>query len=78
MTFEIDKAFVESATKCEKNLVCLKSADHVYCPVSCCVMHTVHYVECLHDEPCAYKETLEGSPICTCPVRREIFNRYGK
>lgn len=78
MKFKVDDVTIDCATHCEKSLACLNTEDHVYCPVVHCVMHTVHYIECLHDEPCAYKETLEGSTICTCPVRMEIFNRYGK
>ena len=78
MKFEVDKAVIASATQCEKNLACLQCEDHVYCPVEMCVMHRIHYVKCLHAESCIYKCELEGSPICTCPVRKEIFNRYGK
>jgi hypothetical protein len=41
-------------------------------------MGKIHFVKCLHDEPCAYKDTLDGFTVCTCPVRKEIFNRYGR
>ena len=78
MRFEIDEATIGAATECEKSLACLHCEDHVYCSVEQCLMHRAHYVKCLHDEPCAYKSHLEGFPICTCPVRKKIFNRYGE
>jgi hypothetical protein len=78
MRFEIDEAVIKNATRCKKGFACLHCEDHVYCSVEQCLMHKIHFIECLHDEPCAYKNTLENSPICTCPVRKEIFTRYGK
>ena len=78
MKYEIDDATIKAATQCEKNHACLKCTGHVYCSVEHCVMHRIHYVKCLYEEPCPYKKTLEKSTICTCPVRKEIFDRYGK
>lgn len=78
MRFEIDEAVIKAATKCEKGIACLQREDHAYCPVEQCLMHKVHFVKCLHDDPCAYRSALENVPVCTCPVRKEIFSRYGK
>lgn len=76
--FEIGEAVIQAATECEKALACLQCEEQVYCAVEQCLMHRVHYVKCLHDETCVYQSSLENFPICTCPVRKEIFNRYGK
>jgi hypothetical protein len=78
MKYEIDDAIIKATTKCEKNHVCLESADPLYCSVEHCLMHRIYYVKCLYEGSCPYKETLDQSTICTCPVRKEIFNRYGE
>ena len=78
MRFEIREDVIASATQCEKDIACLHSADHVYCTVENCLMHRVPYVRCRNEEPCVYKGDLEGSHICMCPIRKEIFNRYGE
>jgi len=78
MKFEVDEAVIKATTRCEKDFACLECEEKVYCPVEACLMHRVHFVKCLHDKPCAYKVRVDRSPVCTCPVRKEIFRRYGK
>jgi hypothetical protein len=78
MNFDVDEAIVNSATRCDKQKACLTNEDHVYCRVEHCLMHRVHFVTCLHDEPCPYKNTVDHHTICSCPVRTEIFRRYGE
>ena len=78
MRFKIDHAIITSATKCEKSRACLEGTDHVCCSVREYVRHRTCFVECRSDEPCAYKSILAGLAVCSCPVRTEIFNRYGK
>ncbi len=77
MKYEIDDAIVNAATHCKNNHACLE-AGNLLCPVEHCLMHRIHYVKCLHEDPCPYKGTLDNATICTCPVRKEIFNLYGE
>ncbi len=77
MKYEIDDAIIKTATECKNNLVCLEGTIPL-CSVEHCLMHRIHYVKCLYEEPCPYKETLDHATICTCPIRKEIFNRYGE
>jgi hypothetical protein len=77
MKYEIDDATIEAATKCKNNHACLEGTIPL-CSIEHCLMHRIHYVKCLYEEPCSYKKTMDNSTICTCPVRIEIFNIYGE
>ena len=77
MKYEIDDAIIKTATQCKNNHACLEGTCPI-CPVEHFVMHWVHFVKCLYDEPCPYKKSLDKATVCTCPVRKEIFNRYGE
>jgi hypothetical protein len=77
MKYEIDDAIIKTATKCRNHHACLEGTIPI-CAVEHCVMHRVHFVKCCYDEPCPYKRIVEGSTVCTCPLRKEIFNRYGE
>ena len=75
---EIDKKTVAETLRCEKNFDCLNNDEHVYCQVESCVNKAVHFVKCPVMTPCNYKMSFGDSSICTCPVRKEIFNKYGR
>jgi hypothetical protein len=77
MKYEIDDAIIKTATLCKNNHACLEGTISL-CSVAHCVMHRIHYVKYIHGEPCPYKSRVENSPVCTCPVRKEIFSRYGE
>jgi hypothetical protein len=63
---------------CCKNQACLNNPDFKLCPVVHCVMHKLIFIKCLEERNCAYKSVVEGAAICTCPIRKEIYNRSGK
>ena len=75
--YEVDDTIIRSAKKCENRHACL-NASIPLCSVEHCLMHRIYYVACLSDEPCPYKKALDHSNVCTCPIRKEIFNRYGE
>ena len=77
MKYEINDAIIQTATQCENNHACLEGTTPL-CSVEHCLMHRIHYIKCLQEEPCPYKHMMNKSTICTCPVRKEIFNRYGE
>jgi len=74
---EIDKKIVEVTSQCEKNFVCLNNNKHIYCLVEYCINNKVHFTKCKEKKHCNYKMNFGGSYICNCPVRKEIFNKYG-
>jgi hypothetical protein len=76
MQLEIDQKTISATTRCRKGFACLHCNDNVYCPIEDCIMGKIHFIKCLHEQPCGYKAQLNGFSICTCPTRKEIYNRY--
>ncbi len=73
---EIDKNIIADTVKCEKNFDCLTGNNHVYCQVESCINKEVHFIGCVDNLNCSYKMFFGDSFICTCPTRKEIFNKY--
>jgi len=66
------------ATECAKGYACLMNEKHVLCPVVRNIEGKIHFIQCIEDRPCSYKNPIGDSIYtCTCPVRKEIFNQYG-
>jgi hypothetical protein len=72
----INERIVAETILCEKNFECLKSNMPVHCKVENCVSEKVHFVESLDNSLCRYIMIFGSSKICTCPTRKEIFNKY--
>jgi len=73
---EIDKNIISNTIKCEKNFDCLSANNHVYCKVESCINNKVHFINCVYNLNCSYKMSYGDTFICTCPTRKEIFNKY--
>lgn len=73
---EIDKIIIEKTLNCNKNFDCLNNNAHVCCKVEDCINNEVHFIKCLEKLQCTYKMSFGESFICTCPTRKEIFNKY--
>jgi hypothetical protein len=76
MVFEIDNDIKGLATLCKSNLACLESDCHTICIVKDCINGKVHFIECKDQNFCTYKKSFGHNHICTCPVRKEIYNKY--
>ena len=77
MKFQIDSEIIKK-TDCDKDFMCLEEeAKENLCEIR----------KCLNDRYCLLKEAKFGycvnrfsfgySSICKCPVRIEIYNKYG-
>jgi hypothetical protein len=77
MEIEIDKETVYNTIGCKKNFDCMKNSVQACCKVENCVNKKVHFVACADNVNCSYKISFGGASICTCKVRKEIFNIYG-
>ena len=77
LLLEIYEQTLKETTKCRKEFECLKDEDH-FCDrnVVSCVSKAVHFVDC--SESCSYKIRFGITPFCSCPTRKEIFNKYQK
>jgi hypothetical protein len=80
MKFEIAEETIDRVTHCTKELNCLIDNEHrlcPLCPVERCVDGKVHFIKCLDTNECYYRNHFGISHyICTCPVRKEIYNKY--
>ena len=76
MKFDIDTDVLSQTTECTRDFACL-SGNTQLCQVENCVNNKVHFIQCNHDTKCNYQISFGYSYICTCPTRKEIYNRYG-
>ena len=73
---EIREETLKETIHCHKDFECIKS-NNICCDVTRSVNNQVHFVECKERVQCNYKMSFGNSFICTCPTRKEIYNKYG-
>lgn len=78
MKIQIDDNIIKKTTDCDKQFRCLADENHVYCAVELCLDEKVHFIKCVEGRACKYALSFGYSHLCTCPVRKEIYNRYHK
>ena len=69
------KADLVQTTACDKQHQCL-AGEGAHCRVEKCVGNEIHFVKCLQSHYCKYVIDFGDSYLCSCPVRKEIFNKY--
>jgi hypothetical protein len=72
---EINKELIKETTKCQKSFDCLNNDKHIFSKVENCVNNKIHFVKC-SDYSCSYLVSFGNSYVCSCPIRKEIFNKY--
>lgn len=77
MKFEVSEETVQRTHKCWRGFACLSGNGRVVCPVRDYVTGVL-FVEKTAESYCPYDVTFGYSNICTCPVRHEIYERYGE
>ena len=81
MSYDIDDETVKRAVKCDKEHACLLGEEGLYCrptDVMSGDSADMTLIQCPEDAACAYCQSFGGTSVCQCPVRAEIFKRYGK
>ncbi len=73
---EINENILKATTKCKHGFSCLSGKKDV-CKVELSVDNKIHFIVCLDNLPCSYRIPFGYSYVCTCPVRKELYNRYG-
>jgi hypothetical protein len=77
MDFIIPKHVLNAATKCKKNLSCLRTGDTQDCCPVAKDINGLLFVKFRGSLVCGeYNLHFGGADICTCPVRRERYIRY--
>ena len=76
--FNIPEEIRLCATECSKGHACLMNEKHELCPVIQNIEGKIHFIQCIEERSCKYKNHIGDSVYtCTCPVRKEIYNQYG-
>ena len=78
MKIEISENVINATTKCEKGFSCLSDNLEPACKVEYCVSNSVYFVKCLNTANCSYKVSFGDGHFCTCPIRKEIYDKYKK
>ncbi|MGD2165440.1 MAG: hypothetical protein PVH50_07910, partial [Anaerolineae bacterium] len=75
--FDVSEKTRQETEKCWRSFACLARDGHHICQVRDCVGQVL-FVERNAQTYCPYDVTFGYSHICSCPVRREIYERYGE
>ncbi len=78
MNFIVSDETKQATTKCTSGFSCLCRVDKKdLCQVESVFVGKIHFVNCLHKKHCAYQRPFGYGLFCTCPIRKEIYNKYG-
>ena len=61
---------------CEKKFKCLTKNGKCDCKVTSSIDGYTHFVNC-NGRNCLYKMNFAEGTICTCPIRKELYNNHG-
>ena len=64
-------------TGCMYQFHCLENSGWDMCPVTRPIEPRGVLLEICLRESCPYLTSRQGRPLCTCPTRCEIYERYG-
>jgi hypothetical protein len=75
--FEVSEETRQKTDKCWRGFACLSDGPDGICSAKDYVSGVL-FVERAAPTYCPYDVTFGYSHICSCPVRREIYERYGE
>ncbi|HIC91190.1 MAG TPA: hypothetical protein EYP21_03835 [Syntrophaceae bacterium] len=76
--FEISDHVLKATTKCKKGFSCLSGERKDLCKISYCVSNEIYFLNHCNDTSCGYAISFGYSYVCTCPTRKEIYNRFNQ
>lgn len=71
---KVNEDIIAKTTKCSKSFACLNGSDHKCCTIKDCINQKVHFLDVKDKIICSYVVYFGNDQICTCPVRKEIYN----
>lgn len=78
MLFQIDPDTVKRTSKCGCEFECLSKNIAPQCKVECCFKEDYAFLKDCRNNACTYLIPYGASFICSCPIRCEIYRKYGK
>lgn len=74
--YEISKDILDRAEKCASRSFCLSSPKEVLCEAEYLLNNNVLFVRKAKKRDCAYFLPYGNAGICSCPVRKALFQQY--
>lgn len=74
--FDISEEILAKAKNCDRDFACLTEEDQPSCKISHCVNDKILFLEKL-ERHCPYHLSYAHEYVCNCPVRIEIYQKYG-
>jgi hypothetical protein len=75
--YNISEEAIAETLRCVKDFSCLKKRSEDFCKIESCVNGKVHFIQCLSTTSCSYQLLFGEECICTCPTRKELYNKHG-
>ena len=76
MVYEIDDKILDLTTRCLCDFLCICDEPGEICPVERVIPGTALYINPKEHCYCAYLRTYGAEFVCSCPVRRELYEKY--
>ncbi len=76
MAIDVSEEVVAKTTLCESDFACLSSDQSRMCRVQRQLMKESLVIDCVETRPCRYRLSFGNWCICSCPTRKEIYERY--
>ena len=76
MYLQVNEETLAETTKCLDDFTCLTGDSQCLGKVRYRMLGELLVVECPTLSSCWYCVPLASSHVCTCPTRKEIYNRY--
>lgn len=77
MKFDIEEHILKAAAKCRKEYSCLDGNTECLCPVRAINGNHTVQIDAACANSCKYCFPMKPKTYCLCPVRNELYNRYG-
>jgi len=72
---KVIRKIIEDLVECKKDCGCVNDPERTCCKVISCVDKKIHFIKYASENYCGYKLSFGVSDICTCPARKELYNR---
>ena len=77
MGFEVNEGTLARTTECPSGHACLTNGTDLPCKVRYALFDDSHVIDSANNLRCVYRKPRTSWCSCTCPTRKEIYDRHG-
>jgi hypothetical protein len=79
LKYKIDSKILSETTECKSNFSCLAGKKECFCDIEESNIHDagIIFIRPVKNISCTYVMSFGYSWLCTCPIRKAIYNKYG-